>query len=339
MPELSRVKPLLVDAVGRQICYLRLSVTDRCDLRCVYCMPERMTFLPRRDLLTIDELAVIAHAFIDRGVTKIRLTGGEPLVRPGVVHLIEKLGERLGAGLHELTLTTNATRLPVYADQLYAHGVRRINVSLDTLNPERYRRLSRRGSLQEALEGIEAAQRAGLRVKINTVVLGGRNTDEIERLVGWCHQRGMDITLIEVMPLGETGESRFDQHVRLSGVRDRLAAVFDLEELTSTDPTGGPSHYVRVRQTGGRIGFIAPLTDNFCAGCNRVRVACTGRIYMCLGHNDHVDLRDALRQGGLDAVNACLDRALAAKPEKHRFRILAPEDIHGVDRHMSTTGG
>jgi GTP 3',8-cyclase len=327
----------LIDRFGRSITYLRLSVTDRCDLRCTYCMSERMTFLPKSDLLSLDELHAIAAAFIRRGVRKIRITGGEPLVRRDIVSLFERLGAHLGHGLDELTLTTNGTQLAQHANALFAAGVRRINVSLDSRDPQRFAEIARRDELSRVLGGIAAAQAAGLKVKINTVALKHQNIDEIPELITWAHAHGMALTLIEVMPLGETGEDRFDQYIPLPDVRAALAARWTLTDLPHTDTLGGPSRYVRVAETGGDIGFITPLTQNFCAGCNRVRVTCTGRIYMCLGQDDHVDLRSALRSGNM--LDAALDDALRTKPEKHDFQIDAPGASPALSRHMSVTGG
>ncbi|MEO0884297.1 MAG: GTP 3',8-cyclase MoaA, partial [Pseudomonadota bacterium] len=283
-----------MDTFGRQVTYLRLSVTDRCDLRCSYCMSEKMTFLPKKDLLTLEELEIIAGAFIARGVTKIRITGGEPLVRRDILQLVERLGSRLGDDLEELTLTTNATMLSYSAETLARAGVKRINVSLDTLDPQKFEEITRRGRLPQVLAGIEAAQMAGLKVKLNTVALKHQNLDEISAMVAWAHSRGMDMTLIEVMPLGETGEDRVDQYVPLPAVREHLEQNWTLSDLPREDANGGPSTYVRIKETGGKLGFITPLTNNFCAGCNRVRVTCTGRIYMCLGQDDHIDLRTTL---------------------------------------------
>lgn len=331
----------LVDRFGRQISYLRLSVTDRCDLRCTYCMAEKMVFLPKSDLLSLEELDRLCAIFIARGVRKIRLTGGEPLVRRGILDLVDSLGSRLGQGLEELTLTTNATQLAASADRLARAGIRRVNVSLDSLDPGVFARVTRRAELPRVLDGIEAAREAGLEVKINTVALKHENADDIPGMVDWAHAKGMDLTLIEVMPLGETGEDRFDQYIPLPMVRERLEQRFTLEDLPGRDAMGGPARYARVAETGRRIGFITPLTNNFCAGCNRVRVTCTGRIYMCLGQDDHVDLRTALRAGspGDARVHAALDAALGAKPEKHDFRIDRPGAAPALGRHMSMTGG
>ncbi|MEO0753881.1 MAG: GTP 3',8-cyclase MoaA [Pseudomonadota bacterium] len=332
----------LVDRFGRQVSYLRLSVTDRCDLRCTYCMAETMVFLPKNDLLTLEELERLCAVFIDRGVRKIRLTGGEPLVRKGVLDLFDALGQHLDNGLDELTLTTNATQLAASADRLAQAGVKRVNISLDSLDPDTFKRVTLRAELPRVLDGIDAALDAGLSVKINTVALKQDNANEIADMVAWAHEKGMDLTLIEVMPLGETGEDRFDQYIPLPMIRDQLETRFTLEDLPAKDALGGPSRYVRVAETGGRIGFITPLTNNFCAGCNRVRVTCTGRIYMCLGQDDHVDLRAAIREaapGDNSLLDEALDKALGAKPEKHDFRIDRRGAAPAVARHMSMTGG
>lgn len=331
----------LIDGFGREITYLRLSVTDRCDLRCTYCMAERPDFLPRTELLSLEELGRLSKAFISRGVRKIRITGGEPLVRRDVMKLFSALGAELAGELDELTLTTNATQLEQHAGALAAAGVRRANISLDSLKPENFRRITRRGSLDAVLRGIDAAQSAGLQVKLNTVALKHDNADEIPDLVAWAHDRGIDVTLIEVMPLGETGEDRFDQYIPLTAVRDELAKRFTLTDLNSADTLGGPARYAVAEETGGRIGFITPLTNNFCAGCNRLRVTCTGRIYMCLGQDDHVDLRDIMRQNPVDdgPLHKALDDALLTKPERHDFEITAAKNAPAVARPMSMTGG
>ena len=331
----------LVDTFGRQVTYLRLSVTDRCDLRCTYCMAETMQFLPKKDLLSIEELDHVARAFIQRGVQKIRITGGEPLVRKGMPELIERLGGYLGQRLDELTLTTNGTLLEQFADLLAKNGVRRINVSLDSLQSEAFERITRRGRLKQVLAGIDAALDAGLKVKINTVALKHENLDEIPAMIEWAHSKNMDMTLIEVMPLGETGEDRIDQYIPLPMIRDDLEQRWQLEALESVDRNAGPSRYVRVAETGGKLGFITPLTNNFCAGCNRVRVTCTGRIYMCLGQDDHIDLRQALRDTPDPdlALHQCLDRALLKKPERHEFKIDRRGQDPSLARHMSVTGG
>jgi len=331
----------LIDRFGRAVTYLRLSVTDRCDLRCSYCMSERMTFLPKSDLLTLEELERVAKVFIQRGVRKIRVTGGEPLVRKGIPDFLENLAPQLGTGLDELTITTNATRLKDFTPQLVRSGIKRINVSLDTLDPGRFFEITRRGSLTQVLEGIDAALAAGLKIKINTVALKHQNADEIPSMMEWAHSKGMDMTLIEVMPLGDTGDDRFDQYIPLPMIRDQLSENYTLEDETDLIANSGPSRYARVKETGGRLGFITPLTNNFCAGCNRVRVTCTGRIYMCLGQDDHVDLRSILREHPDDdaPLHAALDLALGSKPEKHDFAIKARGEAPALARHMSTTGG
>ena len=329
----------LIDPFGRSISYLRVSVTDRCDFRCVYCMSEDMTFLPKADLLTLEELDRLCSAFVDRGVRKLRLTGGEPLVRRGIMTLVASLSRHLRSGaLDELTLTTNGSQLAKYAQELAGHGVKRINVSMDTLDPDKFRAITRWGDLGKVLTGIDAAQAAGLKVKINVVALKGENEDEIPALVEWAHGRGMDLTLIEVMPLGDVGEGRLDQYLPLSLVRARLSERFTLTELDHR--TGGPARYVRVAETGGKIGFITPLTHNFCESCNRVRLTCTGTLYMCLGQEDAVDLRRPLRASeSNDLVLAAIDDAIAHKPKGHDFIIDRRHQRPALSRHMSVTGG
>ncbi len=334
---MSSTRPL-IDQFGRTITYLRLSVTDRCDLRCTYCMPERQTFLPRKEVLSLEELHKLALGFIDRGVTKIRLTGGEPLVRRDMIELVRALGRKLGNGLEELTLTTNATQLAEHADDLYVAGVRRGNVSLDTLDRATFAQLTRRDSLPQVLEGIAAAQDAGLAVKLNAVALKGVNEAEIPALVEWAHGQGMELTLIEVMPLGEVEGDRFDQYLPLSAVREDLENRFTL--TPSAHRSGGPARYVDVAETGGRLGFITPLTGNFCEGCNRVRVTATGQMYPCLGGMEQIDLRAAMRGDDPDAaLSAALDRAMRIKPERHHFEINQPGAVPALARHMSATGG
>ncbi|MFM2300503.1 MAG: hypothetical protein RLZZ84_239 [Pseudomonadota bacterium] len=333
----------LIDQFQRRISYLRLSVTDRCDLRCAYCMPERQEFLPRKDVLTLEELHRLALGFIARGVTRLRLTGGEPLVRRDMIELVCALGRKLGAddgrgALEELTLTTNGTRLAEFADALAAAGVRRINVSLDTLDRATFARLARRDHLPQVLDGIAAARAAGLAVKLNTVALKGVNEAEIPALVEWAHGHGMDLTLIEVMPLGEVEGDRFDHYLPLSTVRAALEQRFTL--TASQHRSGGPARYVDVAQTGGRLGFITPLTNNFCEGCNRVRVTATGQLHPCLGGIEQVDLRAALRAEDPDAaLSAALDTAMRIKPERHHFVIDRPGAAPALARHMSMTGG
>ncbi len=331
-------RPRLVDGFGRAVTYLRVSVTDRCDLRCVYCMAEHMTFLPKAQVLTLEELERLASAFIDLGVRKIRITGGEPLVRKGVMDLFGALAPRLAAGdLDEVTLTTNGTRLETFAADLAASGVRRVNVSLDSLNPETFRRLTRGGDLAQVLRGLEAARAAGLAVKINAVALRDDNAGELPDLVAWAHGQGFDATLIEAMPMGEIDVDRSDQFLSLRDVRAQLESFWTLTDLDLT--TGGPARYVRVAETGGRLGFITPLSHNFCELCNRVRLTCTGTLHTCLGREDASDLRAVIRSGASDGeLRQAILRAIDAKPEGHDFRIdrNAPP---AVQRHMSTTGG
>ncbi len=330
-------RPLL-DQFARRISYLRLSVTDRCDLRCAYCMPERMTFLPKADVLSLEELHRMALGFIDRGITKIRLTGGEPLVRRDMIELVRALGRKLGDGLEELTLTTNGTQLATHAEALAEAGVRRINVSLDTLDRAGFAKLARRDMLSQVLEGIDAAMAAGLKVKLNTVALKGINEEEIPSLMAWAHGKGLDLTLIEVMPLGEVEEDRIDHYLPLSAVRDRLDAEFTL--TPSDHRTGGPARYFDVAETGGRLGLITPLTSNFCEGCNRIRVTATGQLYPCLGGGEMVDLRSALRSGDPEvAMSEALDTAMRIKPERHHFEIDRRGAAPALPRHMSMTGG
>src|SRR3954464_10308494 len=328
----------LVDPFRRAITYLRVSVTDRCDFRCVYCMSEDMAFLPKRDLLTLEELDRLCSVFVERGVTKLRITGGEPLVRRNIVSLFAGLSRHLAAGaLDELTLTTNGSQLARYADELAGYGVKRVNVSIDTLDREKFRRITRWGDLSKVMEGIDAAQRAGLHVKINAVALKGVNEDEIETLMAWAHGRGMDLTLIEVMPLGEIEVARVDQFLPLSMVRARLQSRFTLEDLA--ERTGGPARYVRVKETGGKLGFITPLTHNFCESCNRVRLTCTGKLYMCLGQEDAADLRTPLRLSeGNERVEQAIEDAIARKPKGHDFVIDRRRNRPAVGRHMSVTG-
>jgi cyclic pyranopterin phosphate synthase len=314
---------------------VRLSVTDRCDLRCRYCMAEKMTFLPRRELLTLEEIADLADLLIARGVTRIRLTGGEPLVRRGIEQLVATLGERIGRGLEELTLTTNGTRLVEFAPLLSAAGVRRVNISLDSRDPTRFRHITRVGELDQVLAGIAAARTAGLRVKINMVALNGLNDDEIGAMLAWCAAEGHDLSLIETMPLGSVEEDRVDRYLPLDRVKRQLDQSFEL--IPSLTRTGGPARYWDVAGAGIRLGLITPLTNNFCAGCNRIRVAATGTVYGCLGHDQKVELRDLLRELGPEAVSAALDRLLAGKPERHLFQIGAAQPA--VARHMSVTGG
>jgi cyclic pyranopterin phosphate synthase len=329
----------LIDPFARAITYLRVSVTDRCDFRCVYCMSENMSFLPKADLLSLEELDRLCSAFVAKGVRKLRLTGGEPLVRRGIMTLFSSLSRHLKTGaLGELTLTTNGSQLGKYAAELKSHGVERINVSLDTLDPDKFRAITRWGDLKQVMAGVDAAQAAGLKVKINAVALKGVNEDELPDLVGWAHGRGMDITIIEVMPLGDIGEDRLGQYLPLSIVRSRLAARFSLEEIDHN--TGGPARYVRVQETGGRLGFITPMTHNFCESCNRVRITCTGTLYMCLGQEDAADLRLPLRSSESNApLYTAIDEAITRKPKGHDFIIDRRHQRPALSRHMSVTGG
>jgi cyclic pyranopterin phosphate synthase len=329
----------LIDPFARAITYLRVSVTDRCDFRCVYCMAEDMTFLPKQDLLSLEELDRLCLAFIAKGVRKLRLTGGEPLVRRGIMTLVSSLARHLQSGaLDELTLTTNGSQLQKYAQDLANVGVKRINVSLDTLDPDKFRAITRWGDLRKVLDGIEAARAAGLAVKINAVALKGVNEDEFVELIEWAHGLGMDLTLIEVMPLGDVGAGRLDQYLPLSMVRARLADRFTFDEIDYR--TGGPARYVRVAETGGRLGFITPLTHNFCESCNRVRITCTGTLFMCLGQEDAADLRKPLRASESDdLLFAAIDEAIGRKPKGHDFVIDRRHQRPAVGRHMSVTGG
>jgi GTP 3',8-cyclase len=336
VPSLSRP---MTDPFGRTISYLRVSVTDRCDLRCLYCMAEDMTFLPKADLLSLEELDRLCSTFIARGVRKLRLTGGEPLVRRNVMSLVRSLSRHLETGaLRELTMTTNGTQLARFAAELRDCGVRRINVSLDTLDPQKFRAITRWGDLDKVLAGIEAARAAGLAVKINAVALKNLNEEEIPSMIEWAHGKGMALTLIEVMPMGEIGEGRIDQYVPLSLVRARLAKHYTLTDLP--DDTGGPARYVHVGETGGKLGFITPMTHNFCESCNRVRITCTGTLHTCLGQEDASDLRKPLRASVDDELlSAAIDRAIGLKPKGHDFIIDRRHNRPSVSRHMSVTGG
>jgi len=328
----------LIDPFQRRISYVRLSVTDRCDFRCGYCMAEHMTFLPKKDLLTLEELERLADAFVRLGVKKIRLTGGEPLVRRNVMQLVRGIGARIGHGLDELTITTNGSQLERFADELVEAGVRRVNVSLDTLDAATFKQITRWGDFTKVTAGIEAAKRAGLKVKINTVALKGTNAHEFDRLIAWCGAEGFDLTLIETMPLGEIDEDRTDQYLPLSRVRADLETRWTLVDIPYA--TGGPARYTRVEETGGRLGFITPLSHNFCESCNRVRVTCTGTMYMCLGQEDAADLRAALRASDDDGrLIAAIRDGIARKPKGHDFVIDRRGRRPAVGRHMSVTGG
>jgi cyclic pyranopterin phosphate synthase len=336
-PLVDRATPM-IDPFGRAVTYLRVSVTDRCDFRCTYCMAENMTFLPKKDLLTLEELDRLCSAFIAKGVRKLRLTGGEPLVRKNIMHLVRGLSRHIGSGLDELTLTTNGSQLARNAAELADCGVRRINVSIDTLDPVKFKTITRWGELDKVMEGIRAAQAAGIHVKLNAVALKDFNEHEIPDLMRFAHGEGMDLTLIETMPMGETDEDRTDQYLPLSLVRQRLEEQFTLDDIPYR--TGGPARYVEVRETGGRLGFITPLTHNFCESCNRVRLTCTGTLYMCLGQDDAADLRTALRASDDDAyLSAAIDEAISRKPKGHDFIIDRNHRKPAVARHMSVTGG
>ena len=328
----------MIDPFGRAITYLRVSVTDRCDLRCVYCMSEDMTFLPKQEVLSLEELERLCAAFIRLGTTKLRITGGEPLVRREVLTLFRRLGERLGNGLDELTLTTNGTQLAKHAEALFAAGVRRVNVSLDTLDPARFAAITRWGRIDKVLDGIAAAQAAGLHVKVNAVALKGVNEDEIGDMLAWCGAHGHDLCLIETMPMGDIGGDRTDQYLPLSLVRARLRQRWTLRETGYQ--TGGPARYFDVAETGTRVGFITPMTHNFCESCNRVRLTCTGTLYMCLGQDDAADLRRVLRAGASeDELDAAIQDAITRKPKGHDFIIDRRNPAPAVARHMSLTGG
>jgi GTP 3',8-cyclase len=339
MPSLDAAATPMIDPFGRSITYLRVSVTDRCDFRCVYCMSEHMSFLPKQDLLTLEELDRLCSAFVAKGARKLRITGGEPLVRRDIMTLFRSLSRHLGSGaLDELTLTTNGSQLARHAAELADCGVKRVNVSLDTLKPDRFKALTRWGDLARVLEGVDAAQAAGLAVKINAVALAGDTEAEADDLIRWAHGRGMDLTFIEVMPLGEIDAQRVDQYLPLSRLRADLMQRWTLAD--SSHGTGGPARYMDVKETGGRLGFITPLTHNFCESCNRVRVTCTGTLYMCLGQEDATDLRRPLRASeGDELLHAAIDEAIGRKPKGHDFVIDRRTRAPAVGRHMSMTGG
>jgi cyclic pyranopterin phosphate synthase len=330
--------PAMIDPFGRHVTYLRVSVTDRCDFRCSYCMSEHMTFLPKKDLLSLEELDRLCSAFVAKGVRKLRITGGEPLVRKNILWLFRALSRHLGGGLDELTLTTNGSQLPKFAQELKVAGVERINISLDTLRPDRFKAITRWGDFAQVMTGIDAAEKAGLEIKLNAVALKGVNEDELEDLIRFAHGRGFDLTLIETMPMGDIDGDRTDQYLPLSIVRARLMDRFTLEDIPLR--TGGPARYVRIAETGGRLGFITPMTHNFCESCNRVRLTCTGTLYMCLGQNDAADLRAPLRASADDAaLMAAIDEAISRKPKGHDFVIDRRTKQPAVARHMSVTGG
>jgi cyclic pyranopterin phosphate synthase len=329
----------MIDPFGRAVSYLRVSVTDRCDFRCVYCMAEDMTFLPKAEILSLEELDRLCSAFVRKGVKKLRLTGGEPLVRRNIMSLIRSLGRHLKTGdLEELTLTSNGSQLARFADELVDAGVRRINVSLDTLDPDRFEAITRWGKLDKVLDGIDAARKAGLHVKINTVALKNFNEDELDRMIEYCGENAFDMTLIETMPLGEIDQDRTDQYLPLSKVRERLEKTWTLSDIPFK--TGGPARYTEVAETGQKLGFITPLTHNFCEGCNRVRLTCTGTLYMCLGQDDAADLRAPLRASeGDELLESAIDEAIGRKPKGHDFVIERRGEGPAVGRHMSVTGG
>lgn len=324
---------MLTDGFGRHITYVRLSLTDRCDMRCRYCMAEDMTFLPRSEILSLEEIAELARHFVARGVKRIRLTGGEPLARRGAVDAAKAIGALLGNGLDELTLTTNATFLAEHAAGLWDAGIRRINVSLDSRDPERFRYITRQGDLKRVLTGIAAAKASGFSIKINMVALKGLNEDEIGDMLAWCKEQGFDLSLIETMPLGQMDDDRTDRFLPLTEVRERLERQFTL--ISSTHKTGGPARYLTVDDSKTRLGLISPLTHNFCESCNRIRVSAAGQLYMCLGHDNNVDLRGALRSGNPELVNTAFDRAMGTKPARHDFDLSTPATV----RHMNVTGG
>ncbi|MFL2917520.1 MAG: GTP 3',8-cyclase MoaA [Thalassobaculaceae bacterium] len=330
----------MIDPFGRDISYLRVSVTDRCDFRCTYCMSEDMTFLPKKDVLSLEELERLCNVFVKLGVKKLRLTGGEPLVRKNIMNLIRNLGHHLDTGdLEELTLTTNGTQLHKYATELFDCGVRRVNISIDTLDPKKFTEITRWGKLENVLRGIEAAANSGLKIKLNTVALRGTNEDELPNMVKWAGERGFDITIIEVMPMGDIGaENRVNQYLPLSMVRSNLSEHFSLRDIDYK--TGGPARYVEIEETGTKIGFITPLTHNFCESCNRVRLTCTGTLYMCLGQEDAADLKIPLRNSeGDEALTRAIQEAISRKPKGHDFIIDRRQKNTSVPRHMSVTGG
>ena len=329
---------ILIDNHGRTIDYLRLSVTDRCNYRCTYCMPEKMKFLPKQDLLTLDEMDYLCALFISRGIKNIRLSGGEPLVRKGIINFISKLSRFIERGdLNEITLTTNGSQLKTSSQDLYDSGVRRINVSLDSLDEKKFNEITRRDDLCNVIEGLEAAKNSGLKVKINTVVIKNKNLDEINNIILWAHKNNFDISLIETMPMGLTDKDRIDQYISLSEVKKIILEKFTL--IDSSYKTSGPSQYNKVEETGGLVGFITPLSNNFCASCNRVRLTCTGKLYMCLGQDNNIDFRNLLRTEDDLSLNLAIDRAMRNKPKSHDFDISYKNQAPAVNRHMSVTGG
>ncbi|WP_321341040.1 GTP 3',8-cyclase MoaA [Breoghania sp.] len=332
-------QPVLTDPFGRDVTYLRVSVTDRCDFRCVYCMAENMTFLPKKDVLSLEELDRLCSAFVSKGVRKLRLTGGEPLVRKNIMSLFRSLSRHIDAGaLDEITVTTNGSQLARFVGELYDCGVRRINVSIDTLDPDKFRAITRWGDFDKVMEGLDAAKKAGLQIKLNAVALKGVNDVEIPSMIEWAHGEGHDLTLIETMPLGDIEGDRTDQYLPLSQVRASLMDRYTLTDIPYK--TGGPARYVKIEETGGRLGFITPMTHNFCESCNRVRITCTGMLYMCLGQDDSADLRAPLRASeGDELLLQAIDEAIGRKPEGHDFIIDRDRKAPAVSRHMSMTGG
>ncbi len=331
-------KEPLIDPFGRAISYIRVSLTDRCDFRCVYCMSEHMTFLPKSDVLSLEEIEKLCNAFINLGTKKIRLTGGEPLVRKNVMNLIKSLGAKIGTGLEELTITTNGSQLSRFSEQLFNYGVRRINVSIDTLDTELFTKITRWGNLERVLTGLKDAKKAGLKCKINAVALKGVNENELSNMIKWAHSEGHDFTIIETMPMGEITENRVDQYLPLSLVRAKLKEKYTFIE--SDYKTGGPARYVTLKETGGRLGFITPLTHNFCESCNRVRLTCTGMLYMCLGQDDSADLRKVLNSvNSTEEIENAIREAISRKPKGHDFEISRRSNGPAVSRHMSVTGG
>ena len=329
---------ILVDSHGRTINYLRLSVTDRCNYRCTYCMPEKMKFLPKKDLLTFEEMDHLCSLFIARGITNIRLSGGEPLVRKGILRFISNLSRYIVSGdLNEITLTTNGSQLKSLSEDLFQSGVRRVNVSLDSLSEKKFSRITRRDDLCNVIEGLEAAKKAGLKIKINTVVIKNKNLDEIDNIISWSHKNNFDISLIETMPMGLTDKDRIDQYISLSDVKKIIEKKLTL--IDSNYKTSGPSKYYEVKETKGLIGFITPLSNNFCASCNRIRLTSTGKLYMCLGQNNNIDFRNLLREGDKKSLNLAIDTAMKNKPKSHDFDISYKNQKPSVDRHMSVTGG
>ena len=329
---------ILVDSHGRTINYLRLSVTDRCNYRCTYCMPEKMKFLPKKDLLTFEEMDHLCSLFIARGITNIRLSGGEPLVRKGILRFISNLSRYIVSGdLNEITLTTNGSQLKSLSEDLFRSGVRRVNVSLDSLSEKKFSRITRRDDLCNVIEGLEAAKKAGLKIKINTVVIRNKNLDEIDNIISWSHKNNFDISLIETMPMGLTDKDRIDQYISLSDVKKIIEKKLTL--IDSNYKTSGPSKYYEVKETKGLIGFITPLSNNFCASCNRIRLTSTGKLYMCLGQNNNIDFRNLLREGDEKSLNLAIDTAMKNKPKSHDFDISYKNQKPSVDRHMSVTGG